>query len=295
MADLMDHQDKKSTYRLRELRMQDISKAKLLSDAEPWNQTEEDWALLIKNPQNICMCAIEGDRIIGTATAIAYARDIAWIGMVLVEKSYRGRGISKMLLKSLFEQLKMFGSIKLDATPAGQLVYRGLGFKDEYLINRMTNLSAPDIPDAYEAGNTGIVQGKDIPEIIEYDRKVFGADRQQLINYLIETYPQKARVLKKNGHIIAFALGRDGARFHHIGPVMASSTEDAKLLINDALRELQGQPVVVDVPDDKKELIGWLNNLGFVKQRHFIRMYQNQNPYPGTPEKQYLICGPEFG
>jgi hypothetical protein len=42
-------------------------------------------------------------------------------------------------------------------------------------------------------------------------------------------------------------------------------------------------------------LTDWLETLGFVKQRHFIRMYRNDNPYPGISGNHYLIAGPEFG
>jgi hypothetical protein len=52
---------------------------------------------------------------------------------------------------------------------------------------------------------------------------------------------------------------------------------------------------VVDVLNDKKQLINWLNAFGFRSQRHFVRMYLDANPLPGRPENQYLICGPEFG
>jgi len=35
--------------------------------------------------------------------------------------------------------------------------------------------------------------------------------------------------------------------------------------------------------------------MGFTTQRHFIRMYHKDNPYPGIIDKQFLISGPEFG
>jgi GNAT superfamily N-acetyltransferase len=119
--------NKNSSYELRSLLLQDINQAIRLSNAEKWNQTEQDWALLIRDPGNIALAALDGDKIIGTSTAIIYANDVAWIGMVLVDKDYRGRGVSKMLLTAIFEQLKSCRSVKLDATPAGQAVYKNNG------------------------------------------------------------------------------------------------------------------------------------------------------------------------
>lgn len=256
----------------------------------------QDWQFLIENPENVCVAALDGATVIGTATAIRYKNYVAWIGMVLVDRNYRGMGVSKMLLSSLFEQLKLCRSIKLDATPAGQSVYQKFGFKDEYLINRMTTTSV--LPGDLIKGEWGQVenaQNVDVQEIVEYDQRVFGANRKELIAYLVHQYAHKALVLRRNGSVVGFALGREGTHFHHIGPVMAASAEEAKQLIATALAQLRGQPVVIDVLENKKELISWLNTLGFTKQRHFIRMYQHHNPFPGIPERQHLICGPEFG
>lgn len=285
-----------SPYQLKPLLIQDIGQAIKLSDAENWNQTKKDWSLLVRNPQNICLAAFDERKVVGTATAINYENKVAWIGMVLVDHDYRGRGISKMLLSGLFENLKACRSIKLDATPVGKPVYQKYGFKDEYLIHRMTTFSATvEILPTRTGFSPERVKSNDIPELVEYDKRVFGVKRKQLIEFLAKNDPDNVWMLKKNGRITGLVLGRKGARFHQIGPVLASNTEDAKILILKSLEKLVGRPVVVDIPDNKRELIEWLNTIGFIEQRQFIRMYQNENPYPGKSENQFLICGPEFG
>ena len=102
-------------------------------------------------------------------------------------------------------------------------------------------------------------------------------------------------MIKKEGKIKGVALGRKGNRFYQIGPVLATTKENAKTLILKSIVGFEGLPFVVDVPEAKKELIDWLSGLGFSIQRHFVRMYQNKNPFPGILNKQFLICGPEFG
>ncbi len=66
-------------------------------------------------------------------------------------------------------------------------------------------------------------------------------------------------MLKCNNRLSGFVLGREGSRFHHIGPVMAETNADAKILITKSLSGLIDKPVIIDVPEDKKELIQWLN------------------------------------
>jgi GNAT superfamily N-acetyltransferase len=280
----------------RPMELNDIGDAMKLSTAEGWNQTEKDWELFIKNPGNICRVAEWYGKVIGTTTTINYNNQVTWIGMVLVDKAYRGHGISKLLLADIFKNLEHAELVKLDATPAGQQVYRKFDFRDEYLVDRMTNLSMTDLPRGDDSDLvTEPIQSKHIPEIIALDEIAFGANRVQLINYLVSEYPGKAALVKRNNVITGFALGRIGARYHHLGPVMASNPADAKILVANALKQLTHQPVVVDVLSDKEELVVWLRSMGFVKQRHFIRMYKKENPRPGVIANQYLIAGPEFG
>lgn len=286
----------KTTFTLRTLELSDISSAIKLSKAEGWNQTEKDWKLFIENPENVCMVAECGNKVIGTTTAINYSNEVAWIGMVLVDKEYRGQGISKSLLTNIFKKLESCKSVKLDATPEGQKVYKKLDFKDAYLIARMVNSSMNDLQSDYDNDKLPEpIQQNHIQEIIALDEIIFGANRAQLIKFLIREYPDKAWIIKRNNRIAGFALGRDGNKYQHIGPVVADNTADAKILITHALKKLTNQLVVVDVLDDKEEMLTWLNSIGFIKQRHFTRMYKKENTIPGITDKQYLICGPEFG
>ncbi len=281
---------------LRPMQLRDVGSAMKLSTAEGWNQTERDWRLFIENPGNVCLLAESDNKVIGTTTAINYSNKVAWIAMVLVDKDYRGRGVSKSLLQRVIEKLECCQSVKLDATPAGQQVYKKLGFSDEYSIARMTNVAMKGLApkDHYDTIPEPI-ELKNIPEVVAFDEMVFGANRASLIESLIKEYPGKAWMLKRNNGIAGIVLGRSGNKYHHVGPVLASNALDAKILIAKILEGLPHQSVVVDVLCDKLELLEWLKTIGFIKQREFIRMYKNNNPFPGIIDKQFLICGPEFG
>jgi GNAT superfamily N-acetyltransferase len=283
------------SIQIRELLPEDIESAMGLVLAEGWNQTEKDWQLLTSNPLNYCFVAEVEGKVVGTATAINYSNMVAWIGMVLVNKDYRGRGISKILLSTLFDKLKSCISIKLDATLAGQPIYEKLGFKSEYLIARLVNISFESSQLADFRTIPQKIQVKDIPSIIEFDKHAFGSDRTQLIRSLVLDYPEKSYFLKKKNKISGFILGRKGNKYHHIGPVSAQSSDTAKLLIAHVLKTLCDQPIVIDILDDKQELTEWLTTAGFVKQRSFTRMFLKSNSFPGEIGFQYLITGPEFG
>src|SRR5947209_16115471 len=90
---------------IRAMQLDDVHHGMRLSTAEGWNQTEKDWKLLIENPDNFCLLAEANGKVIGTTTAINYANEETWIGMVLVDKEYRGLGVSKALLTDIFEKV----------------------------------------------------------------------------------------------------------------------------------------------------------------------------------------------
>ncbi len=284
-----------TAVKIRRLQISDIQAAMNLVVAEKWNQTEKDWEFLISGKGNICLAAEIGGRVVATATAINYNNLVAWIGMVLVNKQQRGRGISKLLLNVLFDKLKSCKSIKLDATPAGQPVYKKLGFTDEYSISRMVNSNVNVEAETKSKLILQKIEESEITEIIDFDRRVFGAGRSGLLRFLINEDRNRSWILKEKNEIAGFVLGRMGNRFYQIGPLSALSTDGAKALVLVALKALKGTPVVIDVPDDKKELMHWLSTIGFEKRRFFIRMFQNENRFSGEVGAYYLIAGPEFG
>lgn len=280
---------------VRPMLLKDLKSAMDLSKSEGWNQTEKDWRLLLDNQLNTCVVSLYGQKVIGTATAINYSNLEGWIGMVLVEKEFRRQGVGRMLVTDIIEKLYGFKSVKLDATPAGQPLYQQLGFIEERVLYRMINPSFKSIKNDILDLTPVHIQKENVDEIIKFDRDIFGVDRAYLLKTILQNYPGKAFLLKQNGRLCGYILGRDGVRFNYIGPVFALTNSDAEALISEALKSLCDQSVTLDVQFDKIELIEWLESIGFIRQRQFVRMYLKSNPYPGKVKNQYLIIGPEYG
>lgn len=282
-------------FKLRRLYLPDVKKAMVLSRHENWNQTEKDWTFLIENAQHACIGAFDDDRLIGTVTVLNYDH-VSWIGMMLVDKSYRGRGLSKMLLSNVIKDIGPDSFIKLDATPAGQKVYVKFGFQIAYEVHRMT-ASKVSLKTLNYSQNNSIrpILNSDISNVCTFDERAFGDNRKGLMEFLFMNNQKKSFIFEKNGEIEGFVLGREGSNYYHIGPLMASSAEIAKALMFEVLQALKSQPVLLDVTGDKKEILHWLEDRGFKKQRGFIRMYQNENLASGLIPRHYLIAGPEYG
>ncbi|HEV8082180.1 MAG TPA: GNAT family N-acetyltransferase [Chitinophagaceae bacterium] len=276
----------------RSMRSSDIATGLVLCRAAGWNQLARDWEIFLHLSPNDCRVATTNDNVIGTVTTIRYQTFFCWIGMVLVDPDSRGQGIGMQLLHEALHILKNEETIKLDATPAGREIYLKLNFIDEYQISRMSlNSDVKNI----SATTARLLQEKDIKAIVNFDREIFGADRQDLLVWMLEGAPEIAYVIEDCNEILGYCLGRHGHDFTHIGPIVAREVNIAKELVAAALSNYDVRPLIVDAMHFNKEWLEWLSSIGFIEQRSFIRMYRGKNKFPGVPEKQFAILGPEFG
>jgi hypothetical protein len=167
-----------------------------------------------------------------------------------------------------------------------------LGFTDEYKLSRMT-ATVGEI----ESAEQGAMQmtKDDVAAVEAFDKSVFGAERPFMLNWMQEGTPQLAFIVKANDEVIGYCAGRIGFNFTHIGPVIATDITIAKRLLLSALKNCIGKSVALDALHFHPEWKQWLSSIGFTEQRELIRMYKGKNDFPGLPEKQFTILGPEFG
>lgn len=287
---------------IRQMQLTDMDAVMQIKNAEKWNQTEQDWEFLMMQNPEYCLVACIDDEVVGTVTAINYDNQLAWIGMMLVSKAFRGLGISKTLLTTIIEKLKDCKSIKLDATPAGIPVYQKLGFVEEYEVCRMINpqlrsIYGKDDQDHHGKSELSLlpITESNIGEVSKADQQLFGVNRLYLFQYLLKQPSNVCWCLKQGGQILGYVFGRDGSNYFQVGPLLAQSALEAKILLKKSFDNLAEKPVVVDVLKQKQEIIDWLISIGFVEQRNFMRMFLHNNDYTGRIDKQYLISGPELG
>lgn len=278
----------------RKMLVDDIPYALSLCRYAGWNQLERDWQIFLNESAEGCFVAVHnGEKVVGTVSTINFEERFSWIGMVLVDPSYKRQGIGTALLERALEHLKDLPCVKLDATPAGREVYIKLDFTDEYSLSRMVGMSV-DLKGQTTAAATPMTPA-DFEEIFEKDKLIFGARRNSLLSQVYTNAPDLAYVVRQNGLLAGYCFGRNGFNFRHIGPIVANHADIARMLLTAALPSSSSQPIVLDTMHFNKEWVKWLNLIGFAEQRPFTRMFKGANKYPGIPEKQFATLGPEFG
>lgn len=283
----------------REMEWADIPTGLSLCRSAGWNQLSRDWEIFLTlDPEGNRVCVDDDGRVVGTVTTIRYGHHFSWIGMVLVDPAHRRKGIGFGLLEEAIGLLKNESCVKLDATPAGREVYIKLGFKDECELTRMS-ASAFNVEHLFSSPTVTVLSADNLDSLRSFDMAVFGADRMALLSWMLDGAPELAFKVVDGDHVKGYCLGRAGYQYTHIGPVVADSIDVAKGLVSAALKHCGNNPVILDVPhhheSPHESWQGWLGSVGFSALRPFIRMYRGNNLFPGIPEKQYAIPGPEYG
>jgi GNAT superfamily N-acetyltransferase len=276
---------------LRTMTTADIPAGMRLKDLAGWNQTPADWRCFLQSSPRGCFAAEVDGEVVGTAATIVYEQRFAWIGMVLVDPEFRGRGIGTRLLEKTVEHLDEIGirAMKLDATPAGRPIYQKLGFEDEYEIERWL-LKRP----ASEAAPASALHSV-CDRVLQLDREIFGADRGSLLRSLAAENPDFALSAERDGEIAGYAFGRRGTLADHLGPWMARDDETATQLLDEFLGRSRRETIFVDALKERRIVSRMLLARGFEVSRPLTRMVRGPNRYPGRPEILCAILGPEFG
>jgi GNAT superfamily N-acetyltransferase len=285
--------------RVRPLQPDDVPAAMQLSASAQWNQHADDWSMMLRLGQGWGIDAVDEagqGRLAASVVVLPYGSHFAWVSMVLVLPEFRRRGFAQQLLRHALAHLRVQGrAAVLDATPAGHAVYLQEGFADTWGFARYRREAMAVLPGRPAAPATRLLAEGDWPAIDALDRVAFGASRLPLLRCLAERQPQAARVLEQGGRLCGYVLARNGREAAQIGPLWATDAPAAMGLLHDALQPLRDQAVYIDLLDHHRELLPWLQALGFVFQRPFTRMVHGTAAAPGEPAAIVLAAGPELG
>jgi len=287
---------------IRLLTIADLDGAFELSAGAGWNQRLADWRMLLQLAPAGSFAAVADDRIIGTAIGIDYGT-FGWIAMMLVDPSFRGRGLGAALLEAAIGAVPPELPIRLDATPLGRALYRRYGFEDEAQLTRYVaepSRPAIDVTTDLAPHHVRELTHAHLPAVIARDDLVFGAHRRIVLEWALDGACQYAHVIDA-GRRPQYCFGRAGRLFDQIGPVVADDDDGARALVTASLRAAEGRAVVVDAFDNHSGFCDWLQSGGFSASRPLFRMRHvalhgraNRSEPPGLLHERSIL-GPEFG
>ena len=269
----------------------DVAAGLALCRASRWNQTEQDWRFFLTAAPHGALVAEADGRVIGTVATLPYG-PFTWISMVLVDPVARGKHVGTTLLQRGLELVGADATARLDATPAGEVIYRTIGFASEYRLARWFLDVTPPI--ARRSGAQPLTH-TDWPAIGQMDQRAFGAPRLGLLRRLAAESPEYARVIRRGSDVQGYVFGRRGHNRDHLGPLVADCPDTAAALIDSILTEQPEPPLLPRRARRSTGVAGRHLGIGSRSSGRFLRMHRGPLTTPGQPSSIYAIAGPEFG
>jgi GNAT superfamily N-acetyltransferase len=253
-----------------------------LSTEAHWNQNEADWSFFLAKG-TVLGARDKTGHLIATAALLPYSSGNAWISMVIVTESWRGRGLATRLVDACLDTATKLGlTAWLDATPAGTAVYEPLGFTPTLQLRRL------HLEKASTSGTDASLPAGQLTEFISCDTSAMGFDRHDLLRELAGRPHSR---LVSNGE--AMALVRDGRTARHIGPLFANSPAHALALVRDIVAAETG-PVLMDALATHGDFLKGLTDDGWSIERPYQRMRFGRLRAKAE-ELPFAVAGPEYG
>ncbi len=271
---------------IRRLTPDDVDFGMLLKQQSGWNQTRTDWRRYLHLQPDGCFLAESSGQPAGTVVVIVF-ESVAWVAMMLVEASLRGRGLGRALMERAlaFAAEQGAATVRLDATALGQPLYERLGFAADYAVIRYGGMPLASLPAAAKLPHVAV------DDIASLDHAAAGCDRRRLLTALWEEQPGWGVV--HDGQALGYYAARPGSGATQIGPCVADVRTGLPLL-RDAFQRYAGQPVFVDLPEPNPPALVLAQSVGLSPRRRFQRMTRGPRPTEQL-ELLWASSGPEKG
>jgi GNAT superfamily N-acetyltransferase len=278
--------------RIRPMTVADLPLLLRLRAQAGWNQTEDDLRRFLALSGDGSFVAEWRRKPAGTVCTFVFG-STAWVAMVLVEESLRGRGIGTALMRHALDHLDGLGieRIRLDATPLGKPVYKKLGFVAEYEVLRFEGTKPRSVSSPVATELVGVGRGR-LDQVRRLDAALIGADRSAFLGELYRSRGQ-FQMIERADNVEGFVSYRFGKRAWQIGPCLATRT-GGPLLLQWAFFWSQLMPVYIDIPAGNRGPIAAARTIGLRVQRKLTRMCRGPLPEERT-DMIWASSGPEKG
>lgn len=274
---------------LRPMTTQDIPGAITLLEAAGWSQREPDMDRLIAWEPEGCFCIEEEDHgLVGTVTTTTYDTVLAWIGMVIVDPDRQRQGLGRQLMRAALDYLitKDVSRIMLDASENGRPLYEAMNFRKVGKVERWEGRAS-----TYLGERARRMRESDLDAVIALDTTLFGVARPCILKRFWDEFPELAWIDDTNGDIEGFLMGHRVGGNVSLGPWMSWTTASAERLLRVAFEQLQGEPLIINIPDQNGRALLLARNHNLKRIRHCTRMiYGDAIPLEGQPLTQLGVA-----
>jgi len=284
-------------FSIRPFKDKDIDFAYKLDTMERWNHTRNDIKRAFSFEPNGCFIAEISGKPVGHVFSVNYGR-LGWIGFLIVETGYRGKGIGTLLMKRAIDHLSSCKTktIKLEAVPIIANLYRKLGFVDEFDSLRFIRTDGKIAPMLSHCVKP--LKKREMTQLAKFDSEYFGANRIRVLKGLYQDNPQLSFVSYSGPKIVGYIMCCKAESGYRLGPwvcIPRNPQVARELLIKCVEKIGLHEEIYVGVPALNKTATRILHDFDFMQYSKSIRMYLGKKLETERVDGIYAICGPEKG
>ena len=211
----------------------DLQAAHALSQAEQWPHRLDDWEAAAALGEGVVLKC--GGQLAGTGMRWHWGDEHATVGLVIVHKDFRRKGLGRQLMQQLLAPLGE-RSVLLHATAAGLPLYESLKFKPvgSKIIQHQGVVKDYPAVKPPPGLQLGLAVPTDLDALVELDARGAGMPRREAMAQLL-TLGQAVVLRDGDRRPVGFAVRRPFGRGQVIGPVAADSLVKAQALIGHCL------------------------------------------------------------
>ncbi|MGE5704245.1 MAG: GNAT family N-acetyltransferase [Clostridia bacterium] len=238
----------------------------------------------------------EQGELISSAAIIPYRDNLASIGMVIVNKAYRGYGLGRELTQTCVQSVSNEVTIMLIATKEGKPLYESLGFQEVSCVHKFLRENDTSLYFGDEQHEFDILPIADIhfTQVHALDQSAVGADREVFLQNRIRQAKQGIVVKEKTGKTVGYGLSVETPYNVILGPVVAINQNVAAAIINHFAKGYRGR-LRIDVPDEQRFFLPYLEKCGFQKVSQPPIMIKNAGQLPQRNRTLYGIAAQIYG
>lgn len=237
----------------------------------------------------------ESGQLVSSAAIIPYDTQLASIGMVIVNETYRGRSLGRETTQACIDLVQEKRSIMLIATPVGKPMYEKMGFKEVgYVQKFICNNYVPSNRLHIEGIKAEVFKEADFDKVVELDTDAFGDSRRKFLVNRVRQSHQSLILRDEKGRVLGYGLSILGPENLVLGPIVAPDYNAATFLINQLALNHHGN-LRIDTSTEDEMFIKFLRDSGFEKVSQPPIMIINSDTMPSRNKNLYGIAAQIFG
>lgn len=275
---------------LRAIEAADASSCAELSRRVGWPHRREDWEFVLGLGRGVV--GVRDGRIVASALCWPYGESHATLGLIIVAPEEQGAGIGKRLMQAVLAQAGE-RSLMLNATVAGAPLYERYGFRRLGDVRQQHgHVLAVAAPELAANERLRACSPADLAVIGQLDREASGLERGPALAALLRC--GDCVVLERDGLAVGFSMLRAFGRGGVVGPVVAASEADARILIACWLHGREGRFMRIDLPAGSP-LGAWLERCGLAPAGDVTTMVRGEVPSATGPVRVHALINQALG